>query len=78
MKRSILGLMYLIHGMRNAGIDVDSRLASVGIKADALDPSSIIHPSLEWDIQKIIGQGVQPETGLFIGQHYSLAGYGIY
>ena len=43
--------MYLIHGMRNAGIDVDSRLESIGIKADALDPSSIIHPSLEWDIQ---------------------------
>lgn len=76
MKRSILGLMYLIHGMRNAGIDVDSRLESIGIKADALDPSSIIHPSLEWDIQKVIGQDVAPETGLFIGKHYSLAGYG--
>lgn len=68
--------MYLIHGMRNAGIDVDSRLESIGIKADALDPSSIIHPSLEWDILKVIGKDVAPETGLFIGQHYSLAGYG--
>lgn len=68
--------MYLVHGMRNAGIDVDSRLTSIGIKSDALDPSSIIHPSLEWDILKVIGKDVQPETGLFIGQHYSLAGYG--
>ena len=76
MKRSILGLMYLIHGMRNAGIDVDSRLNSIGIKADALDPSSIIHPSLEWDILKVVGVDVAPEKGLFIGQHYSLAGYG--
>ncbi|OTG82983.1 helix-turn-helix domain-containing protein [Acinetobacter sp. ANC 4648] len=76
MKRSILGLMYLIHGMRNSGIDVDTRLASIGINADALDPSSIIHPSLEWDIQKVIGEGVKPEVGLFIGQHYALAGYG--
>lgn len=76
MKRSILGLMYLIHGMRNSGIDVDTRLASIGIKADALDPSSIIHPSLEWDIQKVIGEGVKPEVGLLIGQHYALAGYG--
>ncbi|SPL71388.1 helix-turn-helix transcriptional regulator [Acinetobacter stercoris] len=76
MKRSILGLMYLIQGMRNAGIDVDARLASIGIKADALDPSSTIHPSLEWDIQKVIGLNVKPETGLFIGQHYALAGYG--
>lgn len=76
MKRSILGLMYLIHGMRNAGIQVDDRLESIGIKAEALDPSSIIHPSLEWDILKVVGHDVQPETGLFIGQHYSLAGYG--
>lgn len=76
MKRSILGLMYLIHGMRNAGIDVDTRLSSVGIKAEALDPSSIIHPTLEWDILKVIGHDVAPEKGLFIGQHYSLAGYG--
>lgn len=76
MKRSILGLMYLIQGMRNAGIDVDARLASIGIQSDVLDPNSIIHPSLEWDIQKVIGQGVKPETGLFIGQHYALAGYG--
>jgi uncharacterized protein (DUF2164 family) len=34
MKRS-LGLMYLIQGMRNAGIDVDSRLADIGIKVDS-------------------------------------------
>ena len=76
MKRSILGLMYLIQGMRHSGIDVDTRLGHVGIKAEALDPSSIIHPSLESDIVQVIGQGVDPEKGLFIGQHYALAGYG--
>ena len=76
MKRSVLGLMYLIHGMRNSGIDVDTRLASIGIKADALDPSCIIHSSLEWDIQKVIAEGVKPEVGLLIGQHYALVGYG--
>lgn len=37
MKRSILGLMYLIQGMRHVGIDVDTRLAQMGIHADALD-----------------------------------------
>lgn len=36
MKRSALGLIYLIQGMRNAGIDVDSRLADIGIKVDSL------------------------------------------
>ena len=76
MKRSILGLIYLIQGMRNAGIDVESRLATIGIKPEALDPTSIIHHSLEWDIQKVVAEGVQPETGLQIGQHYALAGYG--
>lgn len=76
MKRSTLGLIYLIQGMRKAGIDVDSRLAHIGIKVDALDPSSTIHDSLEWDIQQIISENVDPEKGLFIGQHYALAGYG--
>lgn len=76
MKRSILGLMYLIQGMRNAGIEVDTRLASIGIKADALDPSSTIHPDVELDILNTIGKKVKPEVGLYIGQHYALAGYG--
>lgn len=54
MKRSALGLIYLIQGMRNAGIDVDSRLADIGIKVDSLDPSSTIHDSLEWDNSKLL------------------------
>ncbi|MDN5510871.1 AraC family transcriptional regulator [Acinetobacter sp.] len=76
MKRSILGLMYLIQGMRKAGVAVDQKLQAIGLRADALDPGSIIHPSLEWDVLKVIGQDVAPEKGLFIGQHYALAGYG--
>lgn len=76
MKRSILGLMYLIQGMRNAGIDVDARLAAIGIQADAIDVNTIIHADLEWDILKAIGLDVPPELGLKIGQHYALAGYG--
>ncbi|WP_171263004.1 AraC family transcriptional regulator [Acinetobacter sp. ANC 4169] len=76
MKRSILGLMYLIQGMRKAGVAVDQKLQGIGLRVDALDPSSIIHPNLEWDVLKVIGQDVAPEKGLFIGQHYALAGYG--
>lgn len=76
MKRSILSLMYLVQGMRKAGIDVDSKLQSIGLHIDALDATSVIHPSLEWDVLKVIGHGVPPEKGLFIGQHYALAGYG--
>jgi AraC-like DNA-binding protein len=76
MKRSILGLMYLIQGMRHVGIDVDARLADMGIQADALDPSSIIPDAIEWDILQHISQDLRAEQGLFIGQHYALAGYG--
>lgn len=76
MKRSILGLMYLIQGMRHVGIDVDARLANMGIQADALDPSSIIPDEIEWDILQHISQDISPEQGLFIGQHYALTGYG--
>ncbi|TCM63746.1 AraC-like DNA-binding protein [Acinetobacter calcoaceticus] len=76
MKRSILSLIYLINGMRKAGIDVDARLAAIGIKADALDPSAIFHHSIEWSIQNIIGRGIAPEIGLEVGRHYALAGYG--
>jgi AraC-like DNA-binding protein len=76
MKRSILSLMYLVQGMRKAGIDVDEKLQTIGLRIDALDATSVIHPSLEWDVLKVIGEGVAPEKGLFIGQHYALAGYG--
>ena len=76
MKRSILGLMYLIQGMRHVGIDVDARLADMGIQAEALDPSSIIPDEIEWDILQYISQDISPEQGLIIGQHYALAGYG--
>ncbi len=54
MKRSILSLMYLVQGMRKAGVDVDQRLQSIGLRVDALDPTSVIHPSLEWDVLKVI------------------------
>lgn len=76
MKRSILSLIYLIKGMRHAGIDVDPGLGRIGICVDALDPNAILHSSIEWNIQKIIGQQVSAEYGLLVGQHYALAGYG--
>lgn len=76
MKRSVLSLMYLIQGMRKAGIEVDQKLQNIGLRVDALDPTSIIHPSVEYDVLKVVGQDIQPEQGLSIGQHYALAGYG--
>lgn len=62
--------------MRQAAIDVDARLESIGLQVEALEPSAIIHPDLEWDILKVIAKDVPAESGLNIGQHYALAGYG--
>lgn len=76
MKRSMLSLIYLINGMRHAGIDVDARLARIGIRASALNPHAVFHPSLELSILDYLGQQVAPELGLRVGQHYALAGYG--
>ncbi|ATO20255.1 AraC family transcriptional regulator [Acinetobacter sp. LoGeW2-3] len=76
MKRSILSLMYLIQGMRKAGIALEHKLDNIGLRIDDLDPTSIIHPSLEYDVLKVVGEGIAPETGISIGQHYALAGYG--
>ena len=76
MKRSILGLMYLIAGMRQLQIPVDERLKSIGLNVSTFDPSSLIHPNLEFEILKVVAADVEPELGLDIGQHYALAGYG--
>ena len=53
MKRSVLGLMYLIQGMRKAGVAVDQKLQSIGLRVESLDPNAIIHPALEWDLSLI-------------------------
>lgn len=68
--------MYLIQGMRKAGVELDHKLQAIGLRIDALDPTSIIHPSLEHDVLQVVGEGVTSETGISIGQHYALAGYG--
>ncbi|MCH4247425.1 MAG: AraC family transcriptional regulator [Acinetobacter populi] len=76
MKRSIMGLMYLIQGMQSAGVDVLSRLKEIGILSDQLTPTALIYRDLEWQIQQHITQGLDPFLGLKVGQHYTLAGYG--
>lgn len=68
--------MYLIQAMRKAGIDVDQQLKGIGLSVDSLDPTAIIHPSLERDVLMVLGEHISSEQGLNIGQHYALAGYG--
>lgn len=68
--------MYLIQGMRKAGLEVDPKLQAVGLRSEALDTAAVIHPSLEWNLLEVIGHNVNPALGLWIGQHYTLVGYG--
>lgn len=76
MKRSIMGLMYLIQGMQSAHVDVYTRLKEIGIDAEQFDPRALIPRTLEWHIQQHICKGIDPFLGLEVGQHYTLAGYG--
>lgn len=76
MKRSILSLMYLIQGMHKAGIDLHDKLTSIGLRMDSIEPSSVLDPHLEREILQTLCDGLLPENGLKIGQHYTLAGYG--
>ena len=76
MKRSILGLVHFIHALRKVGIDVDQRLAKIGLKLEDLDHTTLMHPAVEWGIFEVISADLHPEQGLWIGQQYTLIGYG--
>jgi AraC-like DNA-binding protein len=76
VKRSILGLIYFIHAIDRAGVDVAARLKKIGLKLDEIDHTALIHPTVDWDIFEVIAQDIHPEQGLWIGQQYTLTGYG--
>ena len=76
MKRSVIGLIYLIKGMKDAGLPVLKRLQDIGIDFDSLDPEATLHTETESQILAYIAEGVHPELGLSVGQHYALSGYG--
>lgn len=76
MKRSAMGLIYLIQGMRSAGVNVDEKLKKIGIDAALIDPQALIHRELEWHIQQYLSVNLDPHMGVRIGQHYALSGYG--
>lgn len=76
MKRSALGLVYFIHALRKVGVNVDERLAKIGLRLDDFDHATLIHPALESGIFEAIAADLHPEQGLWIGQQYTLIGYG--
>ncbi|WOE31871.1 MULTISPECIES: helix-turn-helix domain-containing protein [unclassified Acinetobacter] len=76
MKRSILSLVYLIQGMHQAGIDLDDKLTSIGLRMGNLDPTSVLDSNLEKDILHILCADLAAKNGLNVGRYYTLAGYG--
>jgi AraC-like DNA-binding protein len=75
--RSVLGLLYLLQGLKAAGEDTEALMLRLSIDVALLDPASMIDLSLEYSLQQQIMQSVRrPGVGLYIGQQYNLAGYG--
>ncbi len=75
--RSILGLQYVIRGLREQGENVDSILQHYGLNLDRMDPGARISRSLELAIHIAIAEILcDPLAGLRTGTYFGFAGYG--
>lgn len=75
--RSVLGLIYLVQGLKQLGEHPEVVLARHGLSLDKLDPSTRIERSRELRIYADLAESVRdPLTGLRLGGFYGLAGYG--
>jgi AraC-like DNA-binding protein len=75
--RSILGLIYMVQGLKQLGEDPEPVLQRHGLSLGALDPSTRIDRSRELRIYADLAEGLQdPLVGLRLGGFYGLAGYG--
>lgn len=75
--RSILGLLYLVQGLRHLGEDPAPVLQRHGLDVDHLDPATRIERSRELAIYADLALQLRdPLAGLKLGAAYGLAGYG--
>ncbi len=75
--RSILGLIYVMQGLRELGEDAGDVLARHGLDPDKLDPATRISREREMQIYVDLVQRLRdPLTGLKVGNHFGLGGYG--
>lgn len=75
--RSILGLIYMVQGLKQMGEDPEPVLARHGLSLAQLDPSTRIERSREMRIYADLAATVKdPLVGLRLGGFYGLAGYG--
>ncbi len=75
--RSVLGLIYLMQGLQQLGVDAEPVLARHGLSLHSLDPTTRIERSLELRIHAdLAGAITDPLVALKLGGFYGLGGYG--
>lgn len=76
-RRPVLGLIYMLQGLKALGEDPTPVLSRHGLVMEQLDPSTTIDRSKELRLYADLAQNLRdPATGLRLGQYYNLAGYG--
>jgi AraC-like DNA-binding protein len=75
--RSILGLIYMVQGLKQLGEDPEPILQRHGLSMDKLDPTTRIERARELRIYADLAEMPHdPMIGLRLGSFYGLAGYG--
>ncbi|MES2919444.1 MAG: AraC family transcriptional regulator [Pseudomonadota bacterium] len=75
--RSILGLLYTLRGLRDAGEDVTPVLERFGLDLDRLDPGARIDRALELRLYMELAEHLKdPLSGLRTGNFFGFTGYG--
>lgn len=75
--RSILGMLYILRGLRDLGEDVAPVLARFGLDLDRLDPGARVDRALELRIYMELAETFKdPLTGLKTGTFFGFTGYG--
>ena len=75
--RLVLGLVYILEGLRNEGVDVEPVLRRYGMSLDSLSPEAEIDRTLELRIISELATLVDdPLVALRAGASISMAGYG--
>lgn len=75
--RSILGLIYMVQGLKQLGEDPEPVLQRHGLSSDKLDPTTRIERARELRIYAEMAETLNnPLVGLKMGSFFGLAGYG--
>lgn len=80
--RPSLGLITMLRGFEREGGRADALLERFGLSLEQLDPARMVVRTLESAVhdemaRQIMEEGL-PQKGMRIGQHFSMAGYGLF